>query len=456
MYSKNTRHPVAAVIAAIVFFSLQAAAQESEKTVSSPKELYLPKKADRVPENNDYNSQDSEYCFKRMVQSDNIAIFWSKEYGDDPLGNPDARKRFDVQFMLSECERFYKYYIDELKLVQKGNSISDKYKMLVYVFGGEGGTAFGGGVDEKIGVLWTPAVRVNKPPYGVLAHEMVHSFQYIIGIDTGKHLRGSIVEMSAQLMLWQVYPEWMTFENYHLVDFMKKTHYAFLHPTNMYHSPYVLEYWLNKHGKEFFGRLYRETLPNEDPVTTYKRILSVTQDEFNNEMFDASRRFITWDMKRIEKVARPYANQHQCSLIPAEDGWYRIAPSRCPQNYGYNGIRLKVPSPGTEVVLHFNGIAGAEGYNAVKIEMAGWRYGFLASLKDGGRIYSSVGKEPQGILAFTVPENTEYLWLVVMGAPVEHWPVAGGRGRRADNTAEEQWPYQIHLKGTAPDDSVIQ
>lgn len=207
------------------------------------KELYLPERASRVPANNDYNDVESEFCFRRMVQSDNVAIFWSKEYGDDPLANPDQRRRFDVKHMLEECERFYRYYVDELKLVQKGNSVSDKYKLLVYVFGGEGGTAFGGGVDDKVGALWTPAVRVNRTPYGVLAHEMVHSFQFMGRLDNnGRGIGGAINEMAAQYGLWQVYSEWMTFENYHLVDFMKQTHYAFLHSINMYHSPYVLEY----------------------------------------------------------------------------------------------------------------------------------------------------------------------------------------------------------------------
>ena len=108
---------------------------------------------------------------------------------------------------------------------------------------------------------------------------------------------------------------------------------------------------------------------------------SLSQEQFNDEIFDANRRFITWDMKRIENVAKPYANQHQSYLNDAGNGWYRITASNCPQNYGYNGIKLNVPKAGTKVVLNFEGIAGAEGYNKVKIDKAGWRYGFLASFK---------------------------------------------------------------------------
>jgi hypothetical protein len=266
------------------------------------------------------------------------------------------------------------------------------------------------------------------------------------------------MEMSAQYLLWQVYPEWMTFENYHLVDFMKQTHYAFLHPINMYHSAYVLEYWSGKRGKTFFGELSRASERGEDPVATYKRLNSLTQDQFNDEMFDACRRFITWDMERIREVAKPYANQHQCSLSDVGDGWHRIAAAKCPQNYGYNGIKLKVPAAGTTVVLHFKGIAGAEGFSQVKTDKAGWRYGFLASLKDGKRVYGNVGANAQDAAAFQVPEGTEHLWLVVMGAPTEHWPVAMGRGRRSGGSpnAEEQWPYEIRLTGAGLADACIQ
>ncbi len=419
------------------------------------KELYLPAKVAHVPDSNDYHNEESEYSFSRMVQSDNIAIFWHKEYGDDPMTNPDTSRRFNVDKALSECERFYNYYVDELKLVQKGKSLTDRYKMLVYVFGGDEGTAFGGGEEDKIGILWTPAVRINKAPYGALAHEMAHCFQYISRIDCGTGPSGPIIEMSAQFMLWQVYPEWMTFENYHLVDFMKGTHYAFLHPANMYHSPYVLEYWADKHGIAFFGNLSRATQEGEDPVMTYKRMNSLTQEQFNDEMFDASRRFITWDLNRIEKVAKQYANQHISTLIDIGGGWYRIDSSNCPQNYGYNGIKLQVPAKGTKVILNFKGIAGAEGYSAVKTDKAGWRYGFLASLKNGSRVYGEVFKDANGRAEFKVPKNTEYLWLVVSGAPKEHWPIVMEWGPKSDDTPEEQWPFEIKLSGTTPDDAAI-
>jgi hypothetical protein len=415
----------------------------------SSKETYIPAEVWRVPDNNDYDNDESEYSHKRKVESENIVIFWAKEFGDDPMQNQDISKRFDVHQALKECERFYNFYVDSLKIVRKGSSLTDKYKVLFYVIGGDEQTAFGGGAENKVGVLWTPAVRMSKAPYGALAHELGHAFQYLASNDNNTGLHGPIMEMSAQYMLWQVYPEWMTFENYHLVSFMKKTHYAFLHPTNMYHSPYVIEYWSDKHGMDFFGKLIREVNKEEDPVMAYKRITRISQEQFNDEIFDAARRFITWDIKRIEKVAGKYANQHTSELNPVGDGWYRIAETNCLQNYGYNGIRLNTPTAGAKVKLKFKGVAGHQGFSTVNKNIAGWRYGFLAVKKDGVRVYGKAFDDADGKADFKVPTDTEYLWLVVSGAPKEHQEVSD------KNENYEQWPYQIKLSGTSLDASVI-
>lgn len=486
------------------------------------KEVFIPARGNRsVPDDNDYDDPESEFCYNRSKQTENFVLFWAKEYGDDPLANENVRRRFNVDEILKECERFYDYYVNTLKWVDKEKSFAARYKFLIYIIGGSGGTAFGGSIESKIGAFWSPATRVSRPPYGVVAHELGHSFQAILRADTGggRFAGGSIGEMGAQYMLWQVYPEWMTFENYHLRDFMQRTHLAFLHSDNQYHSCYPIEYWSNKHGVELFGRMWREVKQGEDPVMTYKRLTNVNQQQFNDEMFDACRRFVTWDMPRIEKVAARYANQHTTTLNAADDGWYQIAAEKCPQNYGYNAIKLNVPAADTKVSLDFKGLVGAEGFANVKPENAGWRYGFLASKEDGSRVYSDVFSKSEGTSEFAVPANTQHLWLVVMGAPTEHWihpsnrgggggrrgrrgggargvdgaragdgargvdgardgdgdratdgnrgvdGVRGGdgarrgnRGRGGGGVAEPiaQWPYRIKLTGTSPDESIIQ
>jgi len=408
------------------------------------KETYLPAKVWRVADHNDYSDSTSEFSNSRKAESDNIAIFWSKEFGQHPMQNPVVNKRFDADAALKECERFYDFYVNKLKIVQKGKSLTDRYKILFYVIGGDEQTAFGGGAEDKIGILWTPAVRMSKAPYGALAHELGHAFQYLASADNGTGFRGPIMEMSAQYMLWQVYPEWMTFENYHLKSFLKKTHFAFLHPENTYHSPYVLEYWSNKYGIDFFGKLLREAKKGDDIVMTYKRINSKTQEQFNDDMFKASSSFITWDMERIREVAAPYANQHSTALDTLSNGWFRVGKDNCPENYGYNGIKLAVPAAGTTITLNFKGIAGAKGFRALRIKEAGWRYGFLAVKEDGSRVYSDTYADPAGTAKFKVPGGTTYLWLVVMGAPKTHVQVA------KEDKDNPEWPYEFKLKNTVP------
>lgn len=426
------------------------------------KELLIPAGIFGVPANNDFNDPDSEFSFKRSKSSDNFVLFWAKEYGDDPMANSIANRRFNAGEVLKEADRCYHHYLDTLRWVDKEKSIATKYKFLFFVVGGDGGTAFGGSIDDKVGAFWSPATRIHRGPYGVVAHELGHSFQALNRADgAASFAGGSIAEMTSQFMLWQVYPEWQTFENYHLVDFMKATHLAFLHPDNQYHTCYPLEYWSFKRGVEIIGRMWREVRRGEDPVMTYKRLTKINQDQFNDEMFDACRRFVTWDLPRIEKVAARHANQHTTSVHRAADNWFQVAADKCPQNYGYNAVKLKVPAAGTKLTLDFKGIAGAEGFSQTRLDKAGWRHGFLAHKDDGSRVYSDVFSASAGSAGFTVPAGTKHLWWVVMGAPTEHWirvEGRGGRGRRDAAAApdpQEQWPYRFRLTGTAPDDAMV-
>lgn len=438
----------------IAFFLVGCKSQNNkvDDVLGVDKEIYLPKTVWSLSENNDYNHDSSHFNNQHMKTTSNIAAYWDKNFGSDPSKHKDADKRFDIDEALKEGERFYRYFVDSLKFVDKGNSLTDKYKMLLYILNDSDQTAYAGGEEDKVGVMWFRPARMKSYPYCTLAHEMGHAFQYMVHADGAWGFTSSpegsnghsIFEMTSQWMLWQVYPDWMTIENYHLKDFMKKTHYAFLHETNMYHSPYVLEYWSYKHGIDIIGRIWREAFEGEDPVMTYKRLTGINQKTFNDEMFDAYRRFVTWDIDRIRNVAGKYVNQHSTKLNKVDDGWYQIDESNCPQNYGYNAIKLIVPKEGTKINLKFKGIAGAKGFRIIQVDKAGWRYGFLTQKSTGERIYSEMGSDAQGEILFTVPEGTEFLWLVVSGAPSEHWEhLLDG-----NDMNDEQWPYKIKISGT--------
>jgi hypothetical protein len=178
-------------------------------------------------------------------------------------------------------------------------------------------------------------------------------------------------------------------------------------------------------------------------VRTYKRLCALDQGAFNDELFDAYRRFITWDLPRIATRASPYANQHDSKLEDAGQGWYKIAASNAPQNYGYNGIKLTSFVVGEAIELNFKGMAGAMGYRQIDLSNAGWRYGFVTQQFDGSRVYSEVFSAAIGKAKFTVPKNTKHLWLVVSGAPQAHKVhIVDG-----EDENDEQWPYMFKLKG---------
>jgi hypothetical protein len=100
------------------------------------------------------------------------------------------------------------------------------------------------------------------------------------------------------------------------------------------------------------------------------------------------------------------------------------------------------------VYTFFEGKAGMDGYRKNYTASAGWRYGFVALLNDGTRVYSEMKSAgyaaPSGTLMFLCPDNCKQLWLVVSGAPSSHWRHAWDD----DDTNDEQWPYEVKFNNT--------
>lgn len=123
-----------------------------------------------------------------------------------------------------------------------------------------------------------------------------------------------------------------------------------------------------------------------------------------------------------------------------------IAPKNCPENYGFNAVPLSLPQPGSVVEVEFRGEAGRKGYNSVHPERAGWRYGFVAVTLEGKSVYGETGNDTEGVIRYVAPKDgtLTHLWLVVMGAPTEHW-MNPGYGKE-----DAQWPYKIKITGSSP------
>ena len=398
----------------------------------------------------DLNNPESEWSYKRLYATKNIAIFWQKGFGDDPTQAPDLdgqSMKFDPKSLAEKLESFYDYYYNTLEFVVKGKTKADEYRMNCYVKYDLEGTAYGGCVDDVIGGLWVTPVRLQNPELNVLAHELGHSFQIQSSCDGNGSGGGSLIENGAQWMLWQVNPAWQTSEKYHWEAWNTLTHKAFCSAENMYHSPYVLEYWSLKHGPKFIGKFFRGGQSGEDAVTQYKRMAGLDQKSFNDEMFDACRHFVNWDFDRVWKESRPYANKNVTALTPLSDGWMRVAASNCPENYGFNAIPMPVPANGGKVTVDFRGEAGIEGFSSTDVDRAGYRYGFVCVGADGRSTYGTMNSDRTGSVSYDVPAGAQYLWFVVMGAPTEHkLQVWGRRSRDAKPEPEAQFPYSIKIR----------
>ncbi len=180
------------------------------------------------------------------------------------------------------------------------------------------------------------------------------------------------------------------------------------------------------------------------------RLTGITDSEFNDEMYDCAARFATWDIPALEEYGAAKVDSRPLpAMLQVADNYWRISPSAAPENTGHNIIRLNLPKRvGSTVSVCFEGLNRQEGYRVKNATYAEWRYGFVALLKDGSRVYGDMGKSvygtPKDTIFFDCPVDCKRLYFVVSGGPKKYW-----RQVWDDNDAnDEQWPYQVKFGNT--------
>lgn len=414
------------------------------------KQLYIPQDLQQM----DLLNDTSTWSYSRMRCTDNFAVMWQSGFGMDLAKAPNLDGKpmtVDLQNLLDKLESYYTFFRDSLQFTRPGSN-ADKYRMLVMLNYTLEGTAYGGDYDGKIGALWVAPNRLQDKRLNCIAHELGHSFQSQITCDGQGEAWGGcgFFEMTSQWMLWQVNPNWVSDEQYHFDAFTKLCHKAFLHLENIYHSPYIIECWGWKHGKPFIAELYRQGKRGEDPVMTYKRLTGMSQSQFCDEMFCNVRRMVNMDFPRAWNETRQYTEKFDDKLVTAKNGWKRIDAAHCPENYGFNVVRLDVPKAGTTAKVRFRGIAGAKGYAAVNTTAAGWRYGLVGIDVEGNAVYGKMCSTKNGTATLKTSKSRPLrsLYLVVMGAPTQHWPNVDHWGQEDGQNvqADAQWPYEIKMQ----------
>ena len=393
--------------------------------VYAQKKLYIPKDLQGM----NLKADTSKWSLNRSIETDDLIFMWERGFGND-VSNPPQLKGHDMSFNLlnlrDRIQTFYHFFRDTLGFVTPNyQSKADHYKMMVMVNYSLDGTAYGGTYDNFIGALWVAPNRIQDTKMNCMAHELGHSFQAQIMADSiGQCWGGTgFFEMASQWMLWQVNPDWITDENYHFEAFKTLTHKAFLHMDNIYHSPYVLQWWSDLHGRQFIAELFRQGVIGEDPVMTYKRMNGLSQSAFCDEIFRGYQHLVNFDFTHAYKETRQYAATFNTELETCSNGWLR--PKSLPEGYGFNAIKLDDRINLNAPIFHLH-LRGNQ-----------LRYGFVGITTNGESIYSDVNAT-----SFTSNgQPLKHLYLIIMGAPEHHADVM-----THGNTPEyKQYPYEFQV-----------
>ena len=373
----------------------------SYTALHAQKKIYTPEDLRKM----DLQADTSQWSFKRSIETDDLILMWERGFGSDTSNPPMLEGKpmsFNLTNLRDRVQEFYHFFRDTLAFTRPGSK-ADKYKMMVMVNYSLDGTAYGGTYDNFIGALWVAPNRIQDTKMNCMAHELGHSFQLQIPADSvGDAWGGSgFFEMTSQWMLWQVNPDWLTDENYHFEAFKQLTHKAYLHLDNIYHSPFVIQWWSDLHGRKSIAELYRQGRIGEDPVMTYKRMYNMSQKQFCDEMFRGYQHLVNFDFNHARKETRQYA----CTFDTELEGGKWLRPKNYPEEYGFNAIKLddKVNLNARKFRLNLQG--------------DNLRYGFVGITTDGQSVYSNVNATE-----FVVPKSKRlsHLYLIVMGAPLQH------------------------------------
>ena len=308
-------------------------------SVSAQKRIFIPEELRSI----DFTCDSSRYSWMHSTQTRDLVFFWEKGFGDNPANPPQLEGHpmsFDLESLKDRVQYFYHFFRDTLRFSLPGSK-ADRYKMMVMINYSLEGTAYGGTYDNFIGALWVTPNRIQDRKFNCLAHELGHSFQLQIQADSLSPCWGGsgFFEMTSQWMLWLVNPDWLTDENYHFEAFKKLTHKAYLDGSNIYHSPYVIAYWGEKHGLTSIADLYRDGRQGEDPVMTYQRHYGISQQRFNDEMIDCYQRLVNLDYRHAYKETRRYA----CQFATPHGGRWQWLESQ--EGVYARGLRLQRHPP---------------------------------------------------------------------------------------------------------------
>lgn len=425
----------------------------------------------------------SKWCWQRSAESEHFIVFWEKGFGDDPNSPRVAlNMRVDIDDLLKKAERFYSINAEQLGFEPVG------YKIQIYLLYQTEWLATGAGYDNKAGALWVNPSTCH-PVGSTIAHEIGHTFQYMIycnqiasGMEDNYQsgFRYGYPESNGGNGFWEQTAQWQSlvaypneiFTGYHMDTWFNNYNRAFEHEWIRYQSYWLFFYLTDKHGNDTVSRIWKESRYPEDALSCYTRLyLDGDVQALYDVLYDYASKMATFDIDVVRDYAEDWRERYRTVLYDTEDGYRQAAYSSCPGVTGFNVIRLdipgNIPGAGKKISVDFAGLgdgaplnAADEGsymkeekvvgktdtYNKTGVAPS-WRFGFVALLDDGSRVYGDMNRADMGSAAhadFDVPENAVEVYMVVLGAAekyvVHPWD--------ENDLNDAQAPYKVRITGS--------
>ncbi|RKR05020.1 putative secreted protein (Por secretion system target) [Flavobacterium sp. 90] len=443
----------------------------AQKTLFTPTEWSDP--------NNEFYNKVSN---TRKYESTNFVVYWGDKVGTNPATYSDTALRFTPKSVADTLETSFKRYITDLHFINNAPTTNfGKYKIIIMMMNTWTSTdprlqafAQASSFSGTIGAMFVHPEATRDG--GALSHEFAHTLQMMMGIQenpgagrafSGYDWAGPFFEGHANFMRAQAYSQWAEIDGT-LTRWIQTKHFMWSSNRHHYTNFHLMYYVQEKEGFDFTRRMWAESMNEEHPLETIKRLKGFTQDQLDDYLWGYAQRQpafdypIQWNSqinatsnfgKTIRNVYNsiktnmPRYTSREYTLLTKVTGTtdqYYTNNDWAPQDYGMNVIPLYPTCTGTQkkVTIKF------KGHTEVNTTQAGWRYGFVTTKTDGTISRYSPMYKVDGEASFTLNTATEAnIYLVVFAAPKVHVNYNMDVGY----PKQRRYPYELKIANATPE-----
>jgi hypothetical protein len=430
------------------------------------------------PNNEFYNKVSSS----RKYESTNFVLYWGDKVGTNPAAYSDAALRFTPKSVADTLETSFKRYITDLHFINNAPTTNfGKYKIIIMMMNTWNSTdprleafAQASSFSNTIGAMFVHPEATRDG--GALSHEFAHTLQMMMHIQenpgngtafSGYDWAGPFFEGHANFMRAQAYSQWSEIDGT-LTRWIQTKHFMWSSNRHHYTNFHLMYYVQEKEGFDFTRRMWAESINEEHPLETIKRLKGFSQEQLDDYLWGYAQRQpafdypIQWNSqinttsnfgKTIRNVYNsiktnmPRYTSRQYTLLTKVTGTtdqYYTNNDWAPQDYGMNVIPLYPTCSGTQkkVTIKF------KGHTEVNPTQAGWRYGFVTTKTDGTVSRYSPMYKTDGEASFTLNTATESnIFLVVFSAPKVHVNYNMDVGY----PKQRRYPYELKIANATPE-----